>query len=102
MEGPIIAIFCGEVFDKEKIKAYQSAAIPLAEQAGLELLGSAEPPIVWEGNWPFDGFVVTERFSSLTAFKDYQNSQEYLLVKRLRDEAANMHAVILLADNTAS
>ena len=97
-DNPVLAIFSGVVNDEEKIKLYQKSAIPLAEKAGLELLGASSPPQVLEGEWPFEGFVVIERFSSLEALNRYRNSNEYLEARKLRDASATMNFVICVED----
>ena len=91
---PVIGIFSGVVHDPDKIKLYQEAAIPLAKKAGLEMVGSTENPVVIEGEWPYPGFVVVERFASMAAWQRYLDSEAYQQAKRLRDDACDMHFVI--------
>ena len=70
-KGGVIGIFSGVVHDPEKVKLYSQAAVPLAAKAGLEMIGHSETPVVIEGEWPYPGFVVVEKFSSMEAWQQY-------------------------------
>lgn len=68
--------------NKEKQKAYQNVAIPLAEKAGMEFLAAKEP-VVLGGEWPYEGLLVIERFRSLSAVREYWDSEEYQAAREL-------------------
>ena len=92
--GGVIGIFSGVIHDEEKIKLYQDAALPLADKAGLEVVGFSETPVVIEGEWPHSGFVVVEKFASMEAWRAYIDSGAYVEAKKLRDAACTMNFVI--------
>ena len=95
-EHPVIGIYSGVIHDEQKIKDYQKVAIPLAEKAGLRVLGHSEVPEVIEGAWPYSGFIVIEQFASRKAWQEYRESEAYQEAKRIRDTALKMDFVVAI------
>jgi uncharacterized protein (DUF1330 family) len=80
----------------DRMKLYREKAGPLAQGAGMKLLGSGEPGKtlqVLEGKWPYQGRVAVERFRSMKALVDFWNSPGYQEAKKLRTEANFIIAV---------
>jgi uncharacterized protein (DUF1330 family) len=76
----------------ENVAKYREAAVPLARQAGMEVLGAGMAGStlqVLEGKWPYQGRVVVERYSSMKALLDFWNSAEYQQLRKLRTTEAN-------------
>lgn len=86
----------GRVLDADGLAAYGEAAGPPAAAAGIEVLarGEADAIRVMEGEWPFDGFVVVERFKSMRHFEDFWNSPAYREAIELRAGKVELDFVI--------
>ena len=80
----------------ENVAEYRDVAVPLARQAGMEVLGAGiagSTLQVLEGKWPYEGQVVVERYNSMEALLDFWNSAEYQQLRQLRTEANFIIAV---------
>jgi uncharacterized protein (DUF1330 family) len=80
----------------ERMAKYREAAVPLARQAGMQLLGTGESGRtlqVMEGKWPYQGRVAVEKFRSMKALLDFWNSAAYQEAKKFRTEANFIIAV---------
>jgi uncharacterized protein (DUF1330 family) len=64
---------------------YQRAAGPLASEAGLTYMSRGAEVHVLEGEWPFEGSFMIERFNSLQAILDFWYSPGYQEAKKLRE-----------------
>ena len=76
----------------ENVAKYREAAVPLARQAGMEVLGAGMAGStlqVLEGKWPYQGRVVVEKYSSMKSLLDFWNSAEYQQLRKLRTTEAN-------------
>jgi uncharacterized protein (DUF1330 family) len=81
----------------EAMTAYRQAAGGPARAAGLEMLASKQSRAdvyVLEGEWPYDGFVVLEKYSSMQALLKFWDSPEYRAAKKLREGAVKMDFII--------
>ena len=89
-------IVSGRVIDEEGLEAYSEAAGPGAQAAGIEVLarGESDTIEVVEGQWPFDGFVVVERFRSMQDFKDFWYSPDYQKAIELRAGKVELDFVV--------
>lgn len=76
IEKPVYMLINVNVLDEKKLSQYQDKAVPLARVAGCQLLASAEP-VVLDGEWPYRGELVLEKFSSMKALREYWYSEEY-------------------------
>ena len=90
---PAYMVVSGIVHDEEKAKVYQDAAIPLAKEAGLDVLASSTP-LLLEGEWNNSGVVVIEKFTSMEALRNYWDSDEFQEAKKLREGVIDMHFII--------
>ena len=80
----------------DRMAKYREAAVPLAQGAGLQILGGGEPGKtlkVLEGKWPYQGRVALERFRSMKALLDFWNSAAYQEARKWRTEADFIIAV---------
>ncbi|SDL94985.1 DUF1330 domain-containing protein [Aliiruegeria lutimaris] len=76
----------------ENMAKYRDVAIPLAQQAGLELLGAGiagSTLQVLEGKWPYEGQVVVERYNSMEALLDFWNAADYQQLRQQMLTEAN-------------
>jgi uncharacterized protein (DUF1330 family) len=81
----------------EAMAAYRQAAGPLALAAGYELLATQPAKAnvqVLEGEWPYDGFVVVEKYRSMQDLLKFWNSPEYQAAKKLRADAVKMDFIV--------
>ena len=86
--GPAYVIVSTKVHAPDKLGPYLDAAIPLAEKAGLNVLAagnSGSSVRVLEGEWPYQGRLVVEKFSSMDALLSFWNSPGYQAAKKLRE-----------------
>lgn len=81
----------------EALAAYRQAAGPLARAAGYELLATQPTKAmvqVLEGQWPYEGFVTLEKFTSMKDLLNFWNSDGYQSAKKLRAGAIKMDFII--------
>ena len=74
---------------------YSRAAGPLARSAGLQMLASAQEPLVLEGDWPYKN-VVLEVFPSMEVLKGFWFSDGYQAAKKLREGLAAVNFIIAI------
>lgn len=74
---------------------YSLAAGPLARSAGLQMLASAQEPLVLEGDWPYKN-VVLEVFPSMEVLKEFWFSDGYQAAKKLREGLATVNFIIAI------
>ena len=81
----------------EAMAAYRQAAGPLAMAAGYKGLASQPSKAtvqVLEGQWPYEGFVALEKFTSMKDLLSFWNSDGYQSAKKLRAGAVKMDFII--------
>ena len=81
----------------EALAEYRKAAGPLALAAGYQQLASQPTKAtvqVLEGQWPYDGFVTLEKFTSMKDLMSFWNSDGYQSAKKLRADAIKMDFII--------
>jgi uncharacterized protein (DUF1330 family) len=86
-----------KVLKPDQMTAYGQAAGPLAKQAGLQVVarGQAGSTIqVLEGNWPYEGGIVVERFRSMKDLLDFWHSPGYQKAKKLREGAMQANFIV--------
>jgi uncharacterized protein (DUF1330 family) len=86
----------------EALAAYRKAAGPLAMAAGYQGLASQSSKAsvqVLEGDWPYEGFVTLEKFTSMPALLKFWNSPEYQAAKKLRTDASKIDFIIAVEGN---
>lgn len=93
----VYMIINGRILDHEKLENYKKIAIPLAKKAGAEALAFSHP-LVLQGDWPFKGFVLVERFHSMSALKEYWYSEEYQEARKLLVGADERDFTIVVGD----
>ena len=74
---------------------YGRAAGLLAAAAGLQMLASAQEPVVLEGNWPYKN-IVLEVYPSMDVLKEFWYSDCYQAAKKLRDGLATVNFIIAI------
>ena len=94
--APAYVLVSGRVVNEDGLEAYGEAAGPLAQAAGIEVLarGDTSTVHVMEGEWPFDGFVVVERFRSMDDFLSFWQSPGYQQAIELRDGKVELDFVV--------
>jgi len=81
----------------EALAAYRQAAGPLAMKAGYQLLATQPDKAsvqVLEGQWPYEGFVTLEKFTSMNDLLAFWHSDGYQSAKKLRADAIKMDFII--------
>jgi len=81
----------------EALAAYRQAAGPLAMAAGYQQLATQPTKAtvqVLEGQWPYEGFVTLEKFTSMKDLLSFWNSDGYQSAKKLRADAIKMDFII--------
>ena len=94
--APAYVLVSGRVVNEDGLEAYGEAAGPLAQAAGIEVLarGDTSTVHVMEGEWPFDGFVVVERFRSMDDFLSFWQSPGYQQAIELRAGKVELDFVV--------
>ena len=94
--APAYVLVSGRVIDEDGLAAYGEAVGPLAQTAGIEVLahGDASTVHVMEGEWPYDGFVVVERFRSMDDFLNFWQSPGYQQAIELRKGKIELDFVV--------
>ena len=86
---PAYLISSGKILNPGKIGIYQEATMPLARRAGLQLLASGESGStvqLLEGDWPYQGFVIVEKYDSMEALMNFWNSPGFRQARKFRKE----------------
>ncbi len=83
--GYIIGVTRAASSNPNALGAYAAAAGPLAAEAGLSYVARGPEVHVLEGEWPFEGSFMIERFNSLQAILDFWYSPGYQEAKKLRE-----------------
>jgi uncharacterized protein (DUF1330 family) len=81
----------------EALAAYRQAAGPLAMAAGYQQLATQPTRAtvqVLEGQWPYEGFVTLEKFTSMKDLLKFWNSDAYQAAKKLRADASKIDFII--------
>lgn len=80
--------------DRDSFQTYASAMGPIFEQFNAKLLARADPPAIFEGDWPWETAGVVE-FESVEAARIMWESDEYRKVKELRKDIAKFQVVVV-------
>jgi len=83
-QKPAYLVVSAEVRNDEALGPYRQQAVPLAEAAGLEILGSGEIELM-EGSWDHFPALTLEKFDSKAALNKFWYSPEYQEAKKLRE-----------------
>lgn len=86
-------LFRSEFPDKEAIKPYGRAVVPVAAKFGGRFIALADQPQAVEGG-PDTRRVVILEFPSVAAARAFWNSAEYAQVKKLRDGVGSVDAIL--------
>jgi len=98
-EAPAVApkkgylVFRSVLHDKEGIRPYGRAVLPLVARFGGQFIVTADAPEAVEGSPDLRRIVVIE-FPSLAAARAFWTSPEYAEVKKLRASAATVDAIL--------
>ena len=90
---PIYLVVSAEVRNEEALEPYRQQAVPLAEAAGLEILGSSEVELM-EGEWDHFPALTLEKFDSKAALHKFWYSAEYQQVKKLREGHLDIQFIV--------
>ena len=90
---PVYLVVSAEVRNEEALEPYRQQAVPLAEAAGLEILGSGEIELM-EGNWDHFPALTLEKFDSKAALNRFWYSPEYQEAKKLREGHLDVQFIV--------
>jgi len=92
---PVYLVVSAEVRNEEALEPYRKQAVPLAEAAGLEILGSGEIELM-EGDWDHFPALTLEKFESKAALHKFWYSPEYQQAKKLREGHLDVQFIVAL------
>jgi uncharacterized protein (DUF1330 family) len=87
----------GSVIDATGLEAYGAKAGPVAQKAGIKVLGRSESVLaehVLEGAWPHEGFLAVEEFNSMEALLGFWHSDDYQEAIKLREGKVKLDFVV--------
>jgi uncharacterized protein (DUF1330 family) len=90
---PVYLVVSAEVRNEEALEPYRQQAVPLAEAAGLEILGSGEIELM-EGDWDHFPALTLEKFDSKAALHKFWYSPEYQQAKKLREGHLDVQFIV--------
>ena len=90
---PAYLVVSAEVRDDEALEPYRQRAVPLAEAAGLEILGSGEIELM-EGSWDHFPALTLEKFDSKAALNKFWHSPAYQEAKKLRQGHLDVQFIV--------
>ncbi len=94
---PAYVIVSAKIVHPDQLGPYREAAVPLAEKAGMEVLAAGDSGSsvrVLEGEWPYQGRLVVEKFDSMNALLSFWNSPGYQAAKKLREGLVEVNFII--------
>lgn len=83
-----------EVLDAALLEDYKNLSVPTVLQYGGRFLARGGKVEVWEGDWQPRRLVILE-FADIAQAHAWMNSPEYAPAKRLRQQAARSHMVVV-------
>ncbi|MBT3625193.1 MAG: DUF1330 domain-containing protein [Gammaproteobacteria bacterium] len=92
---PVYLVVSAEVRNEEALEPYRQQAVPLAEAAGLEILGSGEIELM-EGDWDHFPALTLEKFDSKAALHKFWYSPEYQQAKKLREGHLDVQFIVAI------
>jgi len=90
---PVYLVVSAEVRNEEALEPYRKQAVPLAEAAGLEILGSGKIELM-EGDWDHFPALTLEKFESKAALHKFWYSPEYQQAKKLREGHLDVQFIV--------
>lgn len=90
---PAYLVVSAEVRNDEALEPYRQQAVPLAEAAGLEILGSGEIELM-EGSWDHFPALTLEKFDSKAALNKFWHSPAYQEAKKLREGHLDVQFIV--------
>jgi uncharacterized protein (DUF1330 family) len=82
-----------EILHPDQLKPFDIAVVPLAKRAGYDLLAVANPQVL-EGNWPYKGVLIVQKYTSMQTLLDFWRSPEHDAAKKLREGHVDSHFVV--------
>ncbi len=96
---PAYVIVSAEFLERDKLGPYNEAAQPLAQQAGIQVIAAGATGSgvhVLEGEWPYKGAVLLEKYDSMGALLSFWNSSGYQEAKKLREGFVKTNFIIAM------
>ena len=96
---PAYVIVSAEFLERDKLGPYNEAAQPLAQQAGIQVIAAGATGSgvhVLEGEWPYKGAVLLEKYDSMSALLSFWNSSGYQEAKKLREGFVKTNFIIAM------
>ena len=90
---PVYLVVSAEVRNEKALEPYRKQAVPLAEAAGLEILGSGKIELM-EGDWDHFPALTLEKFESKAALHKFWYSPEYQQAKKLREGHLDVQFIV--------
>ena len=92
--GPPAYLIAGWHFTQpDQLGPFNQAVIPLAERAGFEML-AIQPPALLEGDWPYEGVVILQRYRSMSELEAFWHSEEHRQLIKLREDFVDSYFVL--------
>jgi len=79
--------------DRDAFQNYVEALGPIFKEYGATIVTRADPPIVLEGEWPWQTAGIVE-FESAERAQAMWQSEAYIKAKQLRADNANFQVVV--------
>ena len=102
-DKPVYMLVIGQIEDREKMAAYQSALVESGLYPKHEgyYVAFGQPVDMFEGEWPDNQGMVMARFPSLRQARAFWNSEEYQeRIKPLREGAGTFNVSVFNAVGT--
>lgn len=90
---PVYLVVSAKVRNEQALEPYRQQALPLAEAAGLEILGSGEIELM-EGDWDHFPALTLEKFDSKASLHKFWYSPEYQQAKKLREGHLDVQFIV--------
>lgn len=94
-QNPAYLVAGWKINSPDKLGPFGEQVVPLANKAGYELLGIKEPQLL-EGEWPYPGVVIVQRYRSMAALKTFWNASKHDDVIKLREGLIDSYFVIAI------
>jgi uncharacterized protein (DUF1330 family) len=90
---PAYLVASWDIPEPDKLEPFAARAVPLAQRAGLETLAFSDPEVL-EGQWPYRGVLIVQKYNSMEALRRFWNSSEHTAAKQLRKGYVDSHFVV--------
>jgi uncharacterized protein (DUF1330 family) len=93
---PAYLLASWKVLSPEKLTAFGDTVIPLARKAGMEVLAADSKIEILEGNWPYKGALILERYDSMQALLKFWRSPANRAAQKLREGLVDSEFIVAI------